>query len=218
MAMHTVMIYARFERFWHWTQALLILVLLASGFAVRGLHEGLSFQLAVTVHSIAALCLIALWLLAVFWHFTTGAWRHYVPTREGLGQVARYYLIGIFRGERHPYRRAFWRKHNPLQALTYAALKLVLFPAVGVTGLAYLGYAAWESGPTSTAWLAGIAQIHVLAAYAILAFIIAHVYLLTTGGRFVDHVAPMITGYDAVDLTEAEAAYLAEEPRHRMRE
>lgn len=44
---------------------------------------------------------------------------------------------------------------------------------------------------------------------------IVHVYLLTVGGSFRQHVRPMITGFDWVDLTAAEEAYLAEdEPRH----
>lgn len=38
-------------------------------------------------------------------------------------RVTRYYTYGIFKGERYPYRRPFWRKHNPLQALTQFSLK-----------------------------------------------------------------------------------------------
>ncbi|MBT4076132.1 MAG: cytochrome B, partial [Gammaproteobacteria bacterium] len=41
-------------------------------------------------------------------------------------------------------------------------------------------------------------------------FIIAHLYLLTTGHSLVDHVKPMITGFDEVELSEAEEAYLKE--------
>ena len=47
----------------------------------------------------------------------------------------------------------------------------------------------------------------------IAAFVIVHVYLLTVGHGFRAHVKPMITGYDEVDLTAAEEAYLeADEP------
>ncbi|MCW8829181.1 MAG: cytochrome B, partial [Gammaproteobacteria bacterium] len=54
-------------------------------------------------------------------------------------------------------------------------------------------------------------------AFAILAFVIAHVYLLTTGDSFRKHVKPMITGYDEVDLTEAEEAYLEKSPAARLK-
>ena len=62
-----------------------------------------------------------------------------------------------------------------------------------------------------------LADVHVIAAYAILAFVIAHVYLLTTGHSFVAHVRPMVTGWDEDELTEAEEAYLAETKAVPMR-
>ncbi len=209
MAIRTVMVYKRFERIWHWCQMALIMTLLFSGFAVRGIHSLLDFRTAVVVHTVAAITLIVIWLFATFWLFTTGDWRHYLPKREGLIAVARHYAWGIFRGEEHPYRKLFWRKHNPLQSLTYMLVKVVLFPAIWVTGIPYLLYGLWHE-TTGRGWIEPIAFVHVGAAYAILAFVIVHVYLLTTGHSFVDHVKPMVTGYDEVDLTEAEEAYLTE--------
>ncbi len=209
MVTRTVMVYKRFERIWHWCQMALIMALLFSGLAVRGIHHMLDFHTAVTVHTMAALTLIGLWLFATFWLFTTGDWRHYLPKKEGLMAVARYYASGIFRGEEHPYRKLFWRKHNPLQALAYMLLKVVLFPAIWITGIPYLLYGLWHE-TTGRALLEPIVFIHVGAAYAILAFVIVHIYLLTTGHSFIAHVKPMVTGYDDVDLTEAEEAYLSE--------
>lgn len=209
MTMRRVMIFSRFERFWHWSQMTLIFILLFSGFAIHGLHGLLDFQTAVIWHTVCAVALIVLWVFAIFWHLTTGNWRHYLPTAKGLWPVARYYAYGIFRGERHPYRKAFWRKHNPLQALTYLMLKLVLFPAIWLTGLAYLLYPLWSEAAIGSGLLAGVALVHTAAAYAILVFVIAHIYVLTIG-HFIAHVKPMLTGYDEIDLTPAEEAYLEE--------
>lgn len=208
MSTQRLMVYGRFERFWHWTQMLLIFALLFSGLAIRGVHGLMDFEAAVTLHTWCALGLIALWILAVFWHLTTGAWRHYLPTSKGLWAVARYYAWGIFKNEHHPYRKAYWRKHNPLQALTYLSLKLFLFPAIWISGLLYLSYSFWGTAGGALGWVAGI---HVISAYAILAFIIAHVYMLTTGHSFIGHVKPMIDGYDEVELTTAEENYLREQ-------
>ena len=99
MVTRTVMVYKRFERIWHWTQMLLIMTLLFSGFAVRGIHQLIDFKSAVMVHTLAAISLMVLWLFATFWLFTTGDWRHYLPKREGLMAVARHYAWGIFRGD-----------------------------------------------------------------------------------------------------------------------
>ncbi len=210
MTTRNIMIYSRFERFWHWTQMAIILLLLFTGFAIHGLHQAVDFHTAVNIHTWSAITLIILWLFAIFWHLTTGTWRHYLPTTNGLWQVARFYAYGIFKGEHHPYRKAYWRKHNPLQALAYLSLKLFLFPAVWITGLAYLGYNLWEDLPAASNWLMTIAVIHTLSAFAILAFVIAHVYMLTIDHGFLAHIKPMITGYDEVDLSEAEEAYLEE--------
>lgn len=213
MTLRKVRIYPLFERFWHWSQVALIMTLLLTGFRMRGLHALMSFETAVNVHTIAAIALIVLWVFAIFWHLTTGTWVHYMPTTNGLFKVARFYAFGIFKGEHHPYRKAYWKKHNPLQAISYLALKLALFPAIWVSGLVYLTYNFWQGGSGSGGWLEIVANLHVLTAYAIATFVIIHVYLLTTGHSFVEHVKPMITGFDEVDLTPQEEAYLeADEP------
>lgn len=218
MTERLVKVYPAFERFWHWSQVLLILVLLFTGLGLHGLHGLLPFGPAVMLHTIAALALVVLWIFAIFWHLTTGTWRHYVPTTHGLFKVARFYAFDIFRGAHHPYRKAYWRKHNPLQALTYLALKLFLFPAIWVTGIAYLTYNFWEHQPNASLIFEIVANLHVLVAYLIATFVIVHVYLLTAGHSFVEHVKPMITGFDTVDLTPEEEAYLAaDEPRRLKR-
>ena len=206
-----VMIFKRFERFWHWSQSLLILLMLATGFEIHGTYQLLGFEQAVTVHNFSAWLLIGLWVFAWFWHLTTGTWRHYIPTTQGLWQVVRYYVYGIFRGARHPYHKAYWRKHNPLQALSYLGLNVWLFPAVWLSGLAYFSYFLWRPDASAGAMLEVVALAHIAAAYAISAFIIIHLYLLTTGGTFIHHLRPMLNGYDEVELTESETAYLEEQ-------
>src|SRR5690554_7235461 len=53
-AMSRVLMFKRFERFWHWSQALLIFVLLFTGFAIHGTYEVKRFSTAVQVHTLAA--------------------------------------------------------------------------------------------------------------------------------------------------------------------
>ncbi|NCA71938.1 MAG: cytochrome B [Sphingobacteriia bacterium] len=211
MSIRRVRIFSLFERFWHWSQMLLIVTLLITGFAVHGFHDKLTFEDAVTLHTAAAFALLLLWIFSVFWLFTTRTWRHFIPTGAGLWAVLRFYGYGIFKGERHPYHKAYWRKHNPLQALAYLMLKLVLFPAIWISGLAYLFYFAWRDLPNAPQWLGVIAQAHTVAAFLILAFVLIHVYMLTIGHSFRAHLMPMITGFDEVDLTPEEEAYLTKD-------
>ncbi|MBT0782083.1 cytochrome b/b6 domain-containing protein [Paracoccus sp. pheM1] len=214
MAERKVLVYTRFNRLWHWSQAASILVLLFTGLRIMGLHGVLTFGLAVTIHSVVAVALMLLWAFTAFWLLTTGTWRQFAPRRAGLWQVARFYAWGVFRGEEHPYRKVLRRRHNPLQALAYLALKVLLFPAVFLSGIAYLGYGLWDALDPSGWAIWAVANIHILTAFAIGSFVVAHVYLLTVGHGFREHVKPMLTGFETVDLTPEQEAYLAaEEPR-----
>ncbi len=213
MAKRCVKVFPFFERFWHWSQVALILTLLFTGLGSNGAHGFLPFGPAVMLHTMAAFAILALWIFATFWLFTTGTWKQFIPKIEGMIEVARFYAYGVFKGEEHPYRKIYWRKHNPLQAATYFGLKWFVFPAIWGTGILYLTYNFWEEVPNATFWITVVANLHLLTAYVIAAFVVVHVYLLTVGHGFRAHVRPMITGYDTIDLTPEQEAYLeANEP------
>ena len=91
----------------------------------------------------------------------------------------------------------------------------MLFPAIWLSGLAYLLYPLWDDVSGAGSLLEGVALVHLVGAFAILAFIIIHVYLLTLGGQIAAHVKPMVNGFDKVDLADEEVAYLErDEPGH----
>ena len=194
--MSRVLMFKRFERFWHWSQALLIFMLLFTGFAIHGTYEVMRFSTAVQVHTLAAWALIVLWVFAIFWHFTTGEWRQYIPTRDGLFAVMHYYLIGTFTGASHPYKKTSKAKHNPLQRLAYLFFKVVISPIIWVSGLLYLFYNDWPATLAGALELETVALVHTGAAFAMLVFIIAHVYMTTMGKTLTSHIKPMITGYE----------------------
>ncbi|TVT30572.1 cytochrome b/b6 domain-containing protein [Marinobacter vinifirmus] len=197
--MSRVLMFKRFERFWHWSQALLIFLLLFTGFAIHGTYDVMRFSTAVQVHTLAAWALIVLWVFAIFWHFTTGEWRQYIPTRDGLFAVMHYYLIGTFTGAPHPYKKTSKAKHNPLQRLAYLFFKVVISPIIWVSGLLYLFYNDWPATLAGALELETVALVHTGAAFAMLVFIIAHVYMTTMGKTLTSHIKPMITGYEDLD-------------------
>lgn len=197
--MSRTLMYKRFERFWHWFQALLIFSLLITGFEIHGSYSLLGFGSATRLHTIAAWSLIVLWLFAIFWHITTGEWRQYIPTRDGLFAVVRYYLIGTFTGAEHPYRKTTRAKLNPLQRLAYLFFKLLVSPIIWVSGLLYLFYNDWPAKLAEVLSLETVALVHTAAAFAMLVFIITHVYMTTMGHTLTSHIKPMITGYEDLD-------------------
>lgn len=207
----TVMLYSRYERFWHWSQATLIFILAFSGFAVHGAHQLIGFQTAVRLHTIAAVVLIALWAFTTFWHFTTGQWRQYLP-KPGLINVVKFYAYGILSGAPHPYAKTLRTKQNALQSLAYLTFMTVIGPALWLTGAIYLAYPLWAKLWADPLGLTIVAMIHTFAAFLMVAFVIIHVYMTTTGKTPTHYVKTMITGYETVDMDAVEEEYLKRQP------
>ncbi len=206
-------VYKGFERFWHWTQALLIVFLAWTGFEIHGSLGFFGFEQAVRYHSTAATALLVLITFAVFWHLTTGEWRQYLPTRENLSAQLRYYLVGIFQDAPHPTRKTALSKLNPLQRLVYLALKLLVIPVMVSTGLLYAFYRYPQShgvGALDVHGLASIAVLHTAGAFWLIAFLIGHLYLITTGRTASSNLKAMITGWE--ELAEPSQATAASVP------
>jgi thiosulfate reductase cytochrome b subunit len=195
-----VRIYTRFNRFWHWSQALLILLLALTGLEIHGTVNFFGFEHAVVLHNRLAGAFGVLLAFAIFWHFTTGQWRHYTPTRQHLREMVHFYLRGIFHGEHHPFKKTELSRLNPLQRLTYLALKLLIFPVQAFSGVACYYYNDMAAHGWSSNGIGTIALIHTAGMFALLAFLIAHVYLITTGTTLTSNLSAMITGWEEVPV------------------
>ena len=202
-----VMIYTRYERFWHWSQAILIFMMLFTGLGIHGWHSLMPFAGMVTLHTIGGILLVTLWAFTTFWNFTTGQWRQYLP-KKGMFAVIRFYAFGILVGAPHPYKKSLLRKQNALQSIAYVVFMLILGPAIWASGIAYLLYNLWEGFGWSQTAFQLVAFIHTAAVYALVLFIIVHVYMTTTGKTPFHYIKTMITGYDKVEVSEVEEEYL----------
>ena len=196
--MINIYLYTRYERLWHWLQAVSIVVLLLTGFEIHGSFALFGFEAAVTMHNFIGLTWLIAFAFFVFWIFTTGEWRQYIPTTRKLLSVARYYGHGIFRGEAHPVPKRIDAKHNPLQRLTYLGLAAFLLPFQMVTGFLYWGYNSWASWGVNGLSLGVLAVLHTLGAFSILTFLVIHVYMTTTGHNLSAHIRAMVSGWEEV--------------------
>ena len=196
--MERIYIFTRFERFWHWTQALLVITMLITGFEIHGSYKLLGFAQASQLHTSAAWALMTLWVFAIFWHFTTGEWRQYIPSFRNMDLIVRHYAWGIFRGEPHPFKVTRERKHNPMQAFAYLGVKVLINPLIWISGLVYLYYNELEAAGMGLN-LGTIALLHTIGAFMMLAFLIGHIYLITTGHTVTAQLKAMLTGWDEVE-------------------
>ena len=200
-------VYRAFERFWHWTQAALIIFLGVTGFEIHGSIRFFGFDQAVRYHNFAAISFLVLIVFAIFWHLTTGEWRQYVPTWKNLRAQAEYYVFGIFRNAPHPTRKTVLSKLNPLQKLVYAGLKVLVIPIMVVSGLLYMFYRYPQRDEVLSLNISGlevIAILHTIGAFLLVSFFIAHLYLVTTGRTVTSNLKAMITGYEELEKESAE--------------
>ena len=189
-----IYLYTRFERLWHWLQAVMVTLLLVTGLEIHGTYSLMGFQNAVNLHNFVGLSWLIMFAFFVFWLFTTGEWKQYIPTTKKLFSVVRYYCLGIFKGEPHPVQKSKGAKHNPLQRLAYLGISAMLLPAMMVTGLLYYLYndiPQWIP-------LDILAGVHTLFALFLLNFLIVHLYMTTTGHSLFSHISGMITGWEEV--------------------
>lgn len=201
--MKKVYLYKKFERFWHWGQTLLVLVLIFTGFEIHGTTNYMGYEQAVRIHDIAAWAFLVLIVFAIFWHLTTNEFKQYVPTKKNLMAQVNYYLSGIFTDAPHPTKKRTLSKLNPLQRITYFALKIVMIPIMVITGLLYMYFDYPDLG-FEMATLEPIALIHTLGAYLLLTFLIIHLYLITTGRTLTSNLEAMVTGWEVVDDEEVK--------------
>ena len=200
MAKVREMVFTRFERFSHWTQAALIILLMITGFEVNGAYTLLGYEMAADWHRVFAWVLIWLWVFVIFWNLVTGEWRQYIPTTEKLFAVMRYYTAGIFdKDVPHPYKKTRAAKHNPLQRLAYLSFNLAISPVIWISGLLYMFYNDWARFGLEGLTLGIVAGVHAAAAFAMLVFFIGHVYMAFTGKPWTAYFVAMITGYDEVE-------------------
>lgn len=209
----TVYIYKAFERFWHWTQALLIFFLATTGFEIHGSIRFFGYENAVEYHNAASYAFIVLIFFAIFWHLTTGEWKQYVPTMKNIKSEINYYLIGIFRNVPHPTKKTVLSKLNPLQKLVYFGLKILVIPVMVVSGILYMFYRYPQQDSIvgiKIDSLETIAIVHTAGAFLLIAFIVVHLYLMTTGATLTSNLKAMLTGYEEIDGEDKDSSKIFE--------
>ena len=194
--MQKVKIFSRFERFWHWTQMAIVIVLTLTGFEIHGNYTIFGFEAAVRLHN-------AFGIFTIFWLLVTGQYKNFIPTRRNFTKQIRYYTYGMFKGDPHPAKRTITNKMNPLQRFTYFGLLILIFPVQTITGLLYMYY-HYPQNPIDAGglWIAVIT--HTMGAFLMVAFLIVHVYMTTTGHRITTDIKAMISGYEDEPEEETE--------------
>jgi thiosulfate reductase cytochrome b subunit len=203
-------LYTRYERFWRWTQALIIIMLILTGIVIHypDAASAGTFRWMILVHNVLAVILVANAILALVDAVASGFIRQFLPRPAGFFHQAivqaTYYVQGIFRGDPHPYEKDERQKLNPLQQATYLAILNVLLPLQMITGILIWGAQRWPDVTSRLGGLGFLLPVHTLIAWLFAAFLVLHIYLTTTGVTPLASVRGMVTGWEEVEVQPAD--------------
>ena len=213
-----VYMYDAYERFWHWLQTITIVILLFTGLIIHrpALFGAFSFSYVVVIHNVLAAILVINAALSLFWHLVSGEIRQFIPRPYGFFDnaivQAKFYIDGIFKDKAHPFEKTKAKKLNPLQQVTYFGLLNILLPLQIITGALMWGVQQWPQAADLFGGLPFLAPFHSLVAWLFASFIVAHVYLTTTGVTVFADIQAMVTGWEKVEANDKSEQIGAEEP------
>jgi thiosulfate reductase cytochrome b subunit len=210
-----VYMYSVYERLWHWLQTFVILLLLFTGLIIHrpDTFGMFSFRYVVLTHNILAVILVANAALSLFYHLASGEIKQYIPRPRGFFdqafKQAIFYVRGIFKGQPHPFEKTPDRKLNPLQQITYFAILNILLPLIGLSGILMWATERIPEISNRIGGLAYLAPFHTLIAWLFASFILAHVYLTTTGPTPLASIKAMMVGWDDIEIHRVEEPELS---------
>ena len=199
-----IYLYPVWIRLWHWLNALLFIVLILTGISMQyatsdGKYMLFSFELAVTMHNVAALLLTANYVFYVLGNMFTGNGKYYRIKKKKMMQrlvkQAIYYGYGMFKGDPHPFPVSEKRKFNPLQKLSYVLAMYVGMPVVIITGFGLLFPELIVGQFLGISGLAITDVLHITMGFVLSVFMAIHIYTCTLGEKPVTLFKSMINGY-----------------------
>ncbi len=209
-----VMLYPLWLRIWHWCNALLFLTLVVSGVSLHFAGPDsklIPFDAARSIHNLSGLMIVVCYVTYLVKNVRSNNIRHYIPVWQGLVErltiQARFYAVGIFKGEHHPIPPTEAQKFNPLQQLTYALIMYLGLPAMIVTGIMLL---VPEAAPESFMGMGGlwpVAVLHYLIGIGLTAFLISHIYLASVGKTPTHDLKKMFHGMEEIAQEEGKGEH-----------
>ncbi len=195
-------LYPLWIRIWHWTNALMFLILIVTGLSMQYSspdYPMIRFDWAVSLHNISGVIVIIAYLFfLVVNRFSTNR-KYYRFKRKGfivrLTKQFKYYTFGIFKNEPVPFPVSKKRKFNPMQKFSYLIVMYLGMPALIITGIALL-YP--EIIIPNVGGLSGIHLtdlVHIIVGFVLSVFLVIHVYFCTIGATPTSNFKSMFNGW-----------------------
>jgi len=189
-------------RIWHWLNAFIVIMLLATGLYLRlkGIAALKPHDPVLLLHKGMGLAMIIATLLWYIYNISNGNLRHHYGIKskdlQGVFVQARFYLYSIFSGGENPFKASAADKYNPLQKIAYDAIMFIFLPAQALTGLLFMDIPPLRHYLLSIGLIGILGALHVIFSYLLVIYLIVHLYMATLGETVFSHTKAMITGYE----------------------
>jgi thiosulfate reductase cytochrome b subunit len=201
-------LYPKWIRLWHVINAFLFLILIITGLSMQYTDKEnasyiVSFAKAIKWHNFSALILTINYIIFVTGNLLTNNGRYYKISKENflkeLISQLKYYSIGMFKGEKHPFPVNEQRKFNPLQKLTYVLAMYVAVPLLIISGMGLLFPEITVSKFFGVSGLILTDILHISMGFFLSIFMLIHIYTCTLGAKPTSLFWGMISGYHRDD-------------------
>lgn len=197
--------YPLWLRIWHGFNALGILTLIFTGLSMQSSVESaqlVSFNIIVNLHNIAGIIVTLSYVAYFIGNMITSNGKFYLIKSEGFFKKpikqAKYYIWGMFHGEKSPYPLSAKRKFNPLQKYAYVMVMYFAVPLVIISGFALLFPEIIIDKVYTFSGVFVTAVMHSVMGFFISLFLIIHLYVASIGKSPLQNFKSIITGWHHV--------------------
>lgn len=195
-------LYPTWLRIWHHVNAVLMVVLIATGISMQYSNPNyplIRFDYAVSYHNLAGILLTISYFIFLVGVLFTSIGRYYVVKTEGFItsfiKQMKYYLFGIFKGQKSPFIVSEEEKFNPIQLITYNVIMHAITPITFITGWALLFPETIVLNVFGHSGIMLTSLAHSIAGFFISIFLIIHLYVITIGPSPTANLKSILYGY-----------------------
>lgn len=201
-------LYPIWVRLWHVVNAILIIILIITGISMQYTDKEntifmVGFARAVKWHNVAAIILTINYIVFVTGNIITENGKYYKIRKRNffsdMGKQLRYYTLGMFKHERHPFPVTLKRKFNPLQKVSYVLAMYIAIPLIIISGLGLMFPEVTINRVFGVSGLILTDILHITLGFFISIFLIIHIYTCTLGARPTTLFKGIITGFHDSD-------------------
>jgi thiosulfate reductase cytochrome b subunit len=201
-------LYPKWLRLWHLLNALFFLVLIVTGISMQytdkeNANYVVGFANAVKWHNFAAIALTVNYILFVTGNIITKNGQYYRIEKHNfvsdLFRQLKFYSIGMFKGEKHPFPVTEERKFNPLQKVTYVLAMYLAVPLLIISGIGLLFPEITITRFFGASGLILTDILHITMGFFLSIFMVIHIYTCTLGSTPTSLFWGIITGYHRSD-------------------